>query len=99
MQVQPMHWHHHIVRALAVPLYPALSHDQRSPSMQTFGAKGDGVTDDTAAFEAAIHTIAISGTVWVPKGVYVITRVSEPEGSLVAWVSADAAAAALWLKV
>lgn len=41
----------------------------------TFGAKGDGVTDDTAAFELAINTIYRKGTLLVPKGVYVITRV------------------------
>lgn len=42
----------------------------------TFGAKGDGVTDDTAAFELAISTIARKGTILLPKGTYVITRVS-----------------------
>ncbi len=40
-----------------------------------FGAVGDGVADDTAAFEQAISTIAVSGTIFVPEGVYKITRV------------------------
>ncbi|KAI8466265.1 MAG: hypothetical protein J3K34DRAFT_460951 [Monoraphidium minutum] len=40
----------------------------------TFGAKGDGVTDDTAAFELAISTIFRKGTLFVPRGTYVITR-------------------------
>ncbi|GBF90605.1 hypothetical protein Rsub_03177 [Raphidocelis subcapitata] len=39
-----------------------------------FGAKGDGVSDDTAAFELAISTIARKGTLLLPKGTYVITR-------------------------
>jgi len=42
-----------------------------------FGAKGDGVSDDTAAFELAIATIARKGTIYLPKGVYVITRVGD----------------------
>ncbi|KIZ02519.1 hypothetical protein MNEG_5438 [Monoraphidium neglectum] len=40
----------------------------------TFGAKGDGVTDDTAAFELAFNTIPRQGTLLLPKGTYVITR-------------------------
>jgi polygalacturonase len=40
-----------------------------------FGAKGDGVSDDTAAFEVAIAAIARKGTLLLPKGTYVITRV------------------------
>lgn len=40
-----------------------------------FGAKGDGVTDDTAAFELAIASIARKGAIYVPKGTYVLTRV------------------------
>ena len=43
-------------------------------SVKQFGAKGDGVTDDTKAFEAAIEA-AGNGALLVPKGRYVITRV------------------------
>lgn len=43
-----------------------------------FGARGDGVTDDTAAFELALATLPQQGTILVPKGVYVITRVNPP---------------------
>lgn len=40
-----------------------------------FGAKGDGVSDDTAAFEYAVSTIASEGALLIPAGTYVITRV------------------------
>jgi hypothetical protein len=41
-----------------------------------FGAKGDGVTDDTAAIQAALTAAAASGggTVFVPAGTYVISN-------------------------
>lgn len=37
-----------------------------------FGAKGDGVTDDTSAVQAAINYLSANGggTVWVPPGTY-----------------------------
>lgn len=38
-------------------------------SVKDFGAKGDGVTDDTAAFTAAM----IGGLVYIPAGDYVVT--------------------------
>ena len=38
---------------------------------QMYGAKGDGTTDDTAAFESAL---AANGAVFLPKGKYLITR-------------------------
>ncbi|KAF8072832.1 hypothetical protein HT031_000492 [Scenedesmus sp. PABB004] len=40
-----------------------------------FGARGDGVADDTAAFELALQTITADGTLVVPAGTYIITRV------------------------
>ncbi|CAG7645244.1 right-handed parallel beta-helix repeat-containing protein [Paenibacillus allorhizosphaerae] len=41
-----------------------------------FGAKGDGVQDDTEAFERALQAIKDNGcgTMYVPNGAYVITR-------------------------
>lgn len=49
-------------------------------SVMDFGAKGDGVTDDTAAFEAAFAALpAGGGTVFVPVGNYLIkTHISVP---------------------
>jgi hypothetical protein len=42
-------------------------------SVKDFGAVGDGVTDDSAAFQAAVATLTSAGgkMIFVPKGVYV----------------------------
>ena len=47
-----------------------------------YGATGDGVTDDTAAIQAAIDVIqaAGAGTLKVPAGVYVVTSVDIQSG-------------------
>jgi len=37
-----------------------------------FGAKADGLSDDTAAVQAAINAVSSGGTVRVPSGVYLI---------------------------
>lgn len=42
-------------------------------SVKDFGAKGDGVTDDTAAFQAALNGASVGGTVFVPSGTYRLT--------------------------
>ena len=43
--------------------------------VKTYGAVGDGVTDDTAAFDAALKSLADAGggTCLVPKGTYLIS--------------------------
>lgn len=43
-----------------------------SASVREHGARGDGKTDDTAAFESAVKSGA--GQVWLPRGDYRITR-------------------------
>lgn len=46
---------------------------QEIVSVKDFGAVGNGTTDDTVAIQAAINSVAISGAVYMPAGVYKIT--------------------------
>lgn len=43
-------------------------------NVKWFGAKGDGVTDDSAAIQAAIDFFATGRTasIWIPRGVYIV---------------------------
>lgn len=38
-----------------------------------YGARGDGVTDDTAAIQSAIDAAVNGGTIFLPRGVYMVT--------------------------
>jgi hypothetical protein len=49
-------------------------------NVKTFGAAGDGVTNDTAAFSAALKACAGGGTCLVPKGTYIISASGIPNG-------------------
>jgi hypothetical protein len=68
-------------------------------SVKDFGAVGDGVTDDSDAFERAAKAApkaqvttqgnlnrAYTATVYVPSGNYNITRVIDSEGTQIRWV-------------
>lgn len=44
-----------------------------SVNIKDFGAIGDGVTDDTAAIQAALDSITDGGTVLIPAGIYKIS--------------------------
>ncbi len=46
---------------------------RESVSVKDFGAVGDGVTDDTAAIQAAINSLPSGGTVLFPQGTYIAT--------------------------
>jgi hypothetical protein len=48
-----------------------------------FGAKGDGITDDTEAFERALDSAKVTGAqILVPNGIYKITRSLIIEGGV-----------------
>lgn len=50
-------------------------------SVRDYGARGDGMTDDTAAFAAAMRAVSVGGTVSVPVGNYRIkTHLVVPPG-------------------
>ncbi|HVQ44319.1 MAG TPA: glycosyl hydrolase family 28-related protein [Candidatus Saccharimonadia bacterium] len=41
--------------------------------VSNYGAKGDGATDDTAAIQSAIDAAVNGGTIFLPRGVYMVT--------------------------
>ena len=49
-------------------------------NVQNFGAKGDGITDDTAAIQNAIDAAAAAGggQVYMPTGTYIVSAGEEP---------------------
>jgi len=51
----------------------ALNEDGSQAYVIQFGAKGDGVNDDTAAFSAAIKRVAAGGLVIIPQGTFKIS--------------------------
>lgn len=42
-------------------------------NVKDFGASGDGITDDTAAFHAARDAVGVRGKVIVPSGTYIVS--------------------------
>jgi hypothetical protein len=78
----------------------------------TYGAKGDGVTDDTAAFQAAFNAVGVgsnSPVLWVPAGTYEITGTitmvtrlgisvlgEDPTTTIIKWGGASTASGAIF---
>jgi len=53
-------------------------------SVKDFGAVGDGLTDDTAAIQAAINALSpLGGTLWFPKGAYIVSDANADNACLV----------------
>jgi len=59
----------------------ALLQFEESANVRQFGAKGDGVTDDTAAFQAAIDYVYLlgGGVVHLPIGKHAISQIEIPQ--------------------
>jgi len=49
-------------------------------SVLQFGAVGDGVTDDTAAIQAALNSVLYGGNVQLPTGTFKISTLTIPDG-------------------
>jgi len=72
----PKHFSHLALLTLAIItlLWPQHASSQTQyVDVTTYGAMGDGITDDTAAIQAAINSIT-EGTVYFPAGDYKITN-------------------------
>lgn len=63
-------------------------------SVKDFGAVGDGVTDDTAAIQAAINSLTGGGCVEFPSGTYLTTGVTLPASPRISLSGTDN----VWLK-
>lgn len=60
--------------ALAFNSAPYVGMGEFAANVRSFGARGDGVADDTAAIQAAINSLAATGgIVFLPGGVYKVT--------------------------
>jgi hypothetical protein len=55
--------------------YPVCEKLEQTVSVKDFGAVGDGVTDDTAAINAAF---AVGGNIYIPSGTYIYTSSLTP---------------------
>lgn len=60
----------------------------KSVNVKNYGAKGDGVADDTSAVQNAINSIAAGGILFLPKGIYVISAPLEITNSNIMFLGA-----------
>jgi hypothetical protein len=65
---------------------PAGPSSDQSSNVKAYGAKGDGVTDDTKAIQAAIDAVPNGATVLLPIGKYVISAPLDPGNKSLALV-------------
>src|SRR5665811_50725 len=59
---------------VAHQLQKGLTLDSTIHNVRDYGATGDGVTDDGAAFASAIAATSAGGVMYVPAGTYKVTR-------------------------
>jgi hypothetical protein len=64
---------HATLHADVITLDGAVGGDLGSLSVRTYGAVGDGATDDTAAIQAALAACPEGGEVFFPVGIYLIS--------------------------
>lgn len=56
---------------------------QRGINVKNFGAKGDGITNDTASIQSAIDSLASTGgEIYFPFGIYLVTNLVIPSGGI-----------------
>ena len=60
--------------AIVLNVDPCLAINQKDISVKLFGAKGDGVTDDSPSIQKAINSLKDGGTLFFPKGQYVFEQ-------------------------
>jgi len=62
-----------IIKATTISIGRWFRQDQTPVNVRWFGATGNGVTNDTVAIQAAIHSLIMGGVVHVPAGNYLIS--------------------------
>ena len=82
------------------PTWPSTS----SVNATQFGAKGDGVRDDTASIQAAIDAVPQGGTLYIPPGTYLMAVGQSPKdgvklkSNMTLWMDAKAVLKAIPTK-
>lgn len=71
----------HSLAALAAVDGTQISSNITPVSVKSFGAVGDGVTNDTAAIQAAVDAVSVNGgCVYFPRGTYLLTGTAGSDG-------------------